>query len=425
MRLGLFLYKAITLLITPFIGLELRSRVRRGKEAAQRIHERKAENLLERPKDRLVWLHGASVGETQILLELICRLDESVSAPTNYLLTCQTQTASKLIEESITKPPLSAVRVIHNMAPLDSPDIVKRFCDNWKPDLAIFAEGEVWPNILFKLKEDRVVTVLLNARMTDDSIRGWLRWPKTAKMVFDCFDVLLASDLKTQTGLEAITHREIECTGNLKSALPLPSSDAGMLLTLKDKIGDRKVLLAASTHTGEEAIALDAYMRMPDSTFMIIAPRHPERGDEVDALLSCTRYAISRRSEGDPITSETNILLADTMGEMGLWYELADTVYLGGGHTPGVGGHNPLEALRLGKPILTGPSLFNFSDLSEKLLPHEGFTVIEDAEALQAAFPAEPVSQDLRNMLERESLGPITATLDALAPLLKHAGLME
>ncbi|MEL6862407.1 MAG: 3-deoxy-D-manno-octulosonic acid transferase, partial [Pseudomonadota bacterium] len=183
------------------------------------------------------------------------------------------------------------------------------------------------------------------------------------------------------------------------------------------------ILLAASTHAGEEALALDAYMKLPPDQFMIIAPRHPERGDEIDGLLSCTRYAISRRSEGDPVNQDTHILLADTMGEMGLWYRLADAVYLGGGHAPGIGGHNPLEALRLDKPVVTGPSLFNFSDLSKRLEPHQGFSIVEDAEALADAIPLPAVSQSLHEVLEADAIGPISKTLKALEPLFEKAGI--
>ena len=163
----------------------------------------------------------------------------------------------------------------------------------------------------------------------------------------------------------------------------------------------------------------------PDHDSWFYTKRHPERGDEVDALLSCTKYAIARRSEGDQITPTTNILLADTMGEMGLWYRLADTVYLGGGHAPGVGGHNPLEALRLEKPILTGPSLFNFKDLTERLTEHQGFSIIEDAEGLAEGFPAAPVSAELSAILEADAMGPMAKTLELLEPLLQRAELAE
>ncbi|MEL7137136.1 MAG: glycosyltransferase N-terminal domain-containing protein, partial [Pseudomonadota bacterium] len=288
---------------------------------------------------------------------------------------------------------------------------------------AIIAEGEIWPNLLLELDARETHSVLVNARMTEKSILGWLRWKTTARKVFSSFDLLIAADMQTKTGLIELADKDVMCPGNLKSALPAPSVDETELARLRDAITGSSVLLAASTHAGEEAFIIDAWMKMDPRPFLILAPRHPERGDEVDTLLSMTKAAVSRRSEGDPLTSETQILLADTMGEMGLWYRLCDTVYLGGGHAPGVGGHNPLEALRLGKPVLTGPSIFNFRDLSERLLPLQGFSIVHDVEELVSAYPALPVSAEMSATLEADSLGPMSSTLNALAPVLKRAGL--
>lgn len=424
MTLGLYLYKTITALMTPFLGVFFRGRVNSGKEAAGRLNERRAVALRARPAGNLIWLHAASVGESQLLLELVRRFVGEGLRDFSVVITCQTKTAARLVTNAFeTDPDLCVIEGIQQMAPFDSPGGAKRFIRHWKPDLAIFAEGEIWPNLLLQLHAQMIPTALINARMTENSIKGWMRWRKTALRVFNCFDLMIAADVQTRTGLEALSERAVANPGNLKSALPAPAFDTAELSALRRAIGGKKILVAASTHAGEEALALDAFMTLPDETFMIIAPRHPERGNEVDGLLSCTRYAIARRSEGDPITSETRILLADTMGEMGLWYRLADTVYLGGGHTPGVGGHNPLEALRLGKPILTGPSLFNFKDLSERLTGHQGFAIVEDASALAQAFPAPPVSAELAQILEADALGPMAKTLDLLQPLRKRAGI--
>ena len=260
--------------------------------------------------------------------------------------------------------------------------------------------------------------------MTEKSILGWMRWRKTARKVFSSFDLLVAADVQTKTGLTELADKPVICPGNLKSALPAPSVDTDELETLQQAVGEKPVLLAASTHAGEEAIVIDAWMKLEPRPFLIMAPRHPERGDDVDTLLSMTKAAVSRRSESDPITKETEILLADTMGEMGLWYRLCDTVYLGGGHAPGVGGHNPLEALQLGKPVLTGPSIFNFKDLSQRLLPLQGFSIVHDVDELVAAYPALPVSAEMATTLKADSLGPMSSTLDALDPILARADLI-
>ncbi len=424
MTLGLIVYRFLTSLLTPFLGVFFRSRVKSGKEIAGRLNERQARTLAARPDGRLIWLHAASVGESQLLLELARRLTRSGIPGTTLLITCQTKTAADLVSRALADDALlSQQPCIQQMAPFDSPGGATRFVDHWNPDLAIFAEGEIWPNLLLELDRRLVPTALINARMTESTIKGWMRWRKLARKLFNTFDLMIAADVQTKTGLEALSESTVVNPGNLKSALPAPDYDAIALEPLQNAIGERKVLLAASTHAGEEALALDAFMQLPDDTFMIIAPRHPERGDEVDALLSCTRYAISRRSEQGVVETGTNILLADTMGEMGLWYRLADTVYLGGGHAPGIGGHNPLEALRLGKPVVTGPSLFNFSDLSKRLDGHQGFFIVEDAAALAKIFPAPPVSAELSRMLESDALGPMAKTLELLEPLLRRAGI--
>ena len=425
MTLGLFLYRLLTTLMTPFLGVFFRRRVKAGKEAEGRFNERVAKRLQARPDGRLIWLHAASVGESQLLLELARRLAPDSAEETTYLFTCQTQTAANLVAAAIDKDSaLKRLCAIQQMAVFDSPGGARRFLEHWRPTMAIFAEGEIWPNLLLGLKARNIPSVLINARMTENSLKGWMRWPKTAQAVFGAFDHLISADLQTKTGLEKLSGLSVLNPGNLKSALPAPSVDDDELSKLKEAIGERRVLLAASTHAGEEALALDAFMKLTPDDFMIIAPRHPERGDEVDGLLSCTRFGISRRSEGDPVNQDTQILLADTMGEMGLWYRLADAVYLGGGHAPGVGGHNPLEALRLDKPVITGPSLFNFKDLSERLASHQGFSIVEDADGLAAALPLDPVSQDLHNMLEADALGPMSKTLEQLNPLLKRTGVL-
>ena len=418
MTLGLILYRILTVLMTPFLGVFFRRRVRAGKEFDDRLNERLARRLSARPEGHLIWLHAASVGESQLLLELVRRYAQTTETNATYLFTCQTKTAATLVATALTEDEtLRGLATLQQMAVFDSPGGANRFLDHWRPGLAIFAEGEIWPNLILGLQARDIPVALINARMTENSIKGWMRWPKTSRAVFGAFDTLISADLQTQTALQELSGKSVLHPGNLKSALPAPNVDALELDELRDAIGERRILLAASTHAGEEALALDAYMKLPPDHFMIIAPRHPERGDEIDGLLSCTRYAISRRSERDPVNQGTHILLADTMGEMGLWYRLADAVYLGGGHAPGVGGHNPLEALRLDKPVVTGPSLFNFSDLTQRLVPHQGFSIVEDAESLAAAIPLPAVSQSLRDVLQADAIGPKSKTLDALTPL--------
>lgn len=417
MKLGLFLYRFATLLLSPFFGIILRRRVASGKEFSGRLNERFAKNLQERPASKLIWLHAASVGESKVLMALANRIAPS---QTSFLFTCQTKTAAILIQDAIDAGDLPRT-AIQQMAPLDSASISKRFLSHWAPDLAIFAEGEVWPNLLTNLHKREIPTAMINARMTQKSIQGWAQWPRTACEVFGTFDLILSSDKGTQKGLTALTGKDIALSGNLKSALPPPVIDEASVAFWRTRIGERPSLLAASTHAPEEAELIKAWMQISNRPFLILAPRHPERGDDIAALIETAGIQYARRHATETISSETEILLADTMGEMGLWYRLADAVYLGGGHAPGIGGHNPIEALQLGKPVITGPELFNFADIAADLRDKTGFTMISSLDDLAANFPSEAPSQSLIDHLKSNADAPMDATLNALKPLLHQA----
>ena len=422
MRLGLALYRLGTFLLAPFLGVILNRRVRAGKEAPDRLNQRYAKQLPERPSDPLIWFHAASVGESLIQLELAATLLTS-GHNTALLFTCQTLTGADTINQRLTTDPrFSTCWHLQQMAPFDTPAAAQRFVQHWRPSLALFAEGEIWPNLLMQLRRQNIPAALINARMTEKSISGWRRWPKTSQTIFGSFAVILASNQKTARALEKLSKQPVPCPGNLKSALPLPQAPKDDLAPLNTAIANRPVLVAASTHDGEEALILEALPHINPRTFTIIAPRHPERGDQIEALLRASGLAYARRSKNAEPTAQTDILLADTMGEMGLWYRLADTVYLGGGYTPGVGGHNPLESLRLGKPVITGPSLFNFEEMADALIEQGGLTIVHTAQDIAAAFPAKPPTPALLARLETEAAGPMKATLAALEPYLPKQG---
>ncbi|MEL6830910.1 MAG: glycosyltransferase N-terminal domain-containing protein [Pseudomonadota bacterium] len=418
MPLGLTLYAMLTRLVAPATGWLLNRRVRAGKEDPDRRNERRAENLPPRPDGTLMWMHAASVGESQIQLAVA---HEALKARPglSVLFTCQTQTAAGLIVSRFASDPVLAQNwTQQHMAPLDTPAIAERFIDHWRPEIAVFAESEIWPNLLSKFRKAGGKSALINARMTERSIVNWQRWGGTAKQVFGGFDVILAADLQTATGLTVLAGREVSVAGNLKSALPPPEADPVELNALQAQLKGRPVLLAASTHPSEEALLLDAVMQMSSRPFVILAPRHPERGDDIRRLIDLSNLSVAQRSEGETITADTDILLADTIGEMGMWYRLADTVYLGGGHAAGVGGHNPLEALLLGKPVLTGPSVFNFKDMMATLAAKGGVQFVSDSAELNAAWPAKPPPPELIAELQNGAHGPMRTTLDAILPLI-------
>ena len=294
---------------------------------------------------------------------------------------------------------------------------------HWTPSLAVFSEGEIWPNLLSEARKAGVATALINARMTAKTIEGWQKWAGFASEIFSPFDVILAADERTAAGLSELSGKAVHTPGNLKSSLPPPGFAADELAKLKhDFVGTRPCLTAVSTHEGEEAFVLDALAAMDVPPACVIVPRHPERGDEIAALLETRKLSYARRSTSQTPDRETAVLLADTLGEVGLFARLADTAYLGGGHTRGIGGHNPVEILQTGTPVLTGPDLFNFAEIAQDLSAFEGFSIVTTPQELANAFPAPPVSASMKEFLEARADAPMRATLEALMPLLPEAG---
>lgn len=417
MTIASHLYRAFGHGLTPFLKPILHRRARRGKEDASRLNERFARDLPNRPPGPLLWLHSASIGESQIMLELARRLAER-SPAISLLFTTQTLTSAQMVRTALPE------NAVHQMAPLDTPSIAHRFINHWTPDLCIFGEGEIWPNLIREAQRLGSPLALVNARMTTKSLRGWKRWQGFARQLLLPFDVILAADDKTASGLSAILGRAISTPGNLKTALPLPKADEGNLSSLASQfIAGRKCYVAASTHNGEEALFLNA-MKDVEKAALVIAPRHPERGDEIEALAATAGLPTARRSNGKVATTRTRLLLADTIGEMGLWYRLADAVYLGGGHAPGVGGHNPLEPIRLGAPVVTGPDTHNFSAMMSELSAQDLLQVVPaEPGALRDALTSgtKPSDAALQG-LSANAEAPMNATLAALAPLLARTG---
>jgi 3-deoxy-D-manno-octulosonic-acid transferase len=348
--LPLSLYAAAAGLAEPFAHVLLRSRARKGKEDPARLPERLGRPTRARPAGPLVWLHGVSVGESVSLLPLVGALRRK-RPDLALLVTSGTRTSAELLARRL--PP----EVIHQYAPVDGPGAAARFLDHWKPALGIFAESELWPNLIAGAQARQVKLALVSARMTQKSADGWLRAPASARALLSAFHLVLPQDGETEDRLRRLGAR-IDGRANLKLVGdPLPV-DADELARLRGAVGARRVLLAASTHAGEEAILARAFQAMGRTdTLFVVAPRHPDRGPEVAALFAGRKVA--RRGAGETPGAETEIYVADTLGEMGLLFRLADAAFMGGSLLPGIGGHNPLEPARLGVPMVTGRHVFN------------------------------------------------------------------
>ena len=405
-------------LVLPWV---MARRVASGKEDATRLNERYARDLPPRPAGKLAWLHGASVGESMVLLgvaeALLKRADLSI------LMTSQTRTSAEMLARRL------PAGVVHQMAPADTPASAKRFMAHWRPDLVVFAEGEIWPNLLGEAKAAEARLALVNARMTKGSRKGWARFSVFSRKVFGGFDTILAADKATAETLQQLGGKPVLQPGNLKSALPPPLAAPDDLDTLKARfLAGRQCVLAASTHQGEEVEFLDAVAQLSPRPALVIAPRHPERAAEILAQLMARGLSVAQRSADEVATADTDVLLADTIGEMGLWYRLADAIFLGGASAEGVGGHNPVEPLQLGKHIITGPHGFNFAELFAELDAARALTIVADAPALARALTTElsgtgrgPDTAALERYFAR-SAAPMDETVRHLLSLLNREG---
>ena len=322
----LALYRLATRAVLPIVKLLLARRIRRGKEDPARLDERFGLAARPRPHGPLIWAHAASVGESLSLLPLIDRLLARLPAA-EILVTSGTVTSAGLLAQRL------PARAFHQYVPIDHPGAVERFLDHWRPDLALWVESELWPNLVASTHRHGVPMVLLNAKMSERSMRGWLRFPGMIRTLLGCFDLVLAQDEAQAVRLNRLGARAAVTVGDLKSsATPLPA-DPAELAALTRQIGGRPVWLAAQTHDGEEAIVAEAHgilaAKRPD-LLTLLAPRHPTRAPAIAALMDARGLAVARRSAAEPITGKTAVYLADTLGEMGRFYRLGGNVLVGG-----------------------------------------------------------------------------------------------
>lgn len=385
------LWRAAATFAAPALPLWLGRRAARGKEFPARLGERRGIAGLKRPAGRLLWLHAASVGETQSVLPLIARLRET-RPDLAVLLTTATVTAARLVGDRLGERAADPERtgllpghpwLIHQFAPLDVPAWIAAFLDHWRPDAAGFVESELWPNALSALRSRAVPVALINARLSPRSFARWRLAPGLARRLLRSFALVLpqsAGDAERLARLGAT----VSPPGNLKLATPPLPADETERARLAALFAGDPAWVAASTHAGEEVQVLAAHRRalaaIP-SLRLILAPRHPERGAEVAEAARAAGFVASRRSAGaDP---DGPVWIADTLGELGLLYRLGLGAYVGGSLIPR-GGQNPLEPARLGLPVAFGPDMGNFAEIAAMLRAAGAASEVGDAAGLAA-----------------------------------------
>jgi 3-deoxy-D-manno-octulosonic-acid transferase len=373
--LTLHAYRLLTAAATPLAPVLMSHRLKRGKELAARLNERYGESDVARPSGPLVWVHGASVGELVSVIPLIERISEKGLA---VLCTSGTVTSANLAEQRLPKG------VIHQFVMLDTPRFVKRFFDHWQPDLALFVESDLWPNLIMTSAERGVPLILINGRVSERSFNRWRRVPATIAALLRRFDLCLAQSTAHAERYRELGAPRIVTTGNVKLDVPEPPADPGRLAELRAAIGERTVLAGASTHAGEEETLLEAHRRLRRAfprLLTIIAPRHPERGAAILDIAKAAGLAAALRSRGELPGGDTEVYVADTLGELGLIYRLTPIVFVGGS-LASHGGQNPIEPIKLGAAILHGPNVWNFAEVYAALDTARGAEQVSDVEGL-------------------------------------------
>lgn len=411
-------YRGVTAMVTPLLPLLTNYRLRRGKELPARIGERRGIAGVDRPELALVWIHAASVGE---LLSIVPIAEYVRRAGFGVLVTSGTVTSARLAEQRLHPD------IIHQFSPLDSPRYVRRFFDYWQPDLGLFAESDLWPNLISTAAARNIPLILVNGRVSERSFRRWKRMPRTIGTLLRSFDLCLAQTVADAERYAELGAPRITTTGNLKLDAVAPPAREDMVDAMRAAIGSRPIVAAASTHPGEEAMLIEMHkvlrQRFP-GLLTIIAPRHPERGPGIVSIAQQAKINAIARSRGYLPDRGTEIYVADTMGELGVLYRVAPVVLMGGSMIRH-GGQNPIEPAKLGAAVLHGPHVWNFQEVYGALDRSGGAIQVADTTELQEQFVALLTDQSARdrvvasaNVTLQGMAGARAKTLGALDPYL-------
>jgi len=344
------------------------------------------------------------------------------------LVTTGTVTSGGLAEQRLPRG------VIHQFLPVDVPRYMRRFLDYWKPDLAMFVESDLWPNMVIEASKRSVPMILVNGRLSENSFRRWRLLPKTIVNLLQRLDLCLAGTPGDAERLIELGAPRVINTGNLKLDVPAPAAEPAKLQALQDAVGGRPVIAAASTHAGEEGIVIEAHKRLRGNfrgLLTIIAPRHPERGPGVVEIASAAGLKTAQRSRGELPSPTTDIYVADTMGELGLLYRVTPVVFMGGSLVSH-GGQNPIEPAKLGAAILHGPHVWNFAEIYSALDAARGAELVNDAKQLTAGLAAWLGDETARQQAAKiahttvDTLGgALERTLQSLDPYLMQLQLRQ
>lgn len=401
--------------VYPLVWSYLAMRAARGKEDRARRQERYGFPSAARPQGPLVWFHAASVGETISVVPLIKEIHRR---GISVVLTSGTTTSARVVSERL------GDIVIHQYVPLDFKPSVARFLDYWEPDLAIIAESEIWPMTIMELGKRHIPQILVNGRLSDRSFARWKKRPNLADAIFENLALVIAQSEADAERFSALGALPVMVSGNLKVDTDAPPVDGAVLRQYRQQIETRKTWAAISTFEGEEAAAGAVHLALKERNALltIIVPRHPERCDAIETMLIAKGLTVARRTRNDPVTPETDILLGDTVGEMGLYLRLTDVAFVGRSLF-GDGGQNPIEPAMLGCAILSGGNVQNFRETYQTLAKNGSAKIVRDTEMLAKGVHYLLTNDDVRSkMIEagqeavHEMRGALSATIRGLEP---------
>lgn len=368
----------------------IQKRIEIGKEDTKRFNERIGRPIKERPSGRLIWFHGASVGESVSMLPLINKLLET-SEDTHVMVTTGTTTSADLMGKRLPE------RAFHQYIPIDNPAFTKRFVKHWRPDLVLWFESDFWPAMLSTIKKKNIPLILVNGRISNKSFKRWQQFDFLCKELLSCFTFCLGQSEEDAYRLRVLGAKDSTCLGNLKFAgLPIPVDENKKSEILK-QIDSRPLFCISSTHDNEEYQLGRHFKKLfekhPD-LLIIIAPRHPQRGTDIQKQMKELGFETALRSAQEPITKKTQVYIADTIGELGIWYGISPIVFIGGSLIPH-GGQNFMEPSRLKDAVIVGPYMHNFTEAMQRA---------QKANAIIQTIDAEETISTVNQLLENKDL---------------------
>ncbi len=418
----LFLYRLGFVLITPFLVVWFWVRRLKGKESKTRFCERLGYPKTKRPEGKLIWMHGASVGECLSMMPLINKLLE-LDKELHIMVTSGTVTSADLMAKRLPE------RAFHQFIPIDSPWGARHFVRHFHADAVLWFESDFWPNLLASIHAAKTPLVLLNGRISDKSFERWQKAKWFIKPLLQKFTLTLGQSPENARRLQVLGSPIIDCVGNIKYAAPPSPYDEKELAFLLSQIGNRPCWCGASTHDNEEEKMANVHIQLKQSfadLLTICVPRHPNRADAIEKMFKKKGLVVARRSRKETIVPETDIYLADTIGEMGLLYRLAPVVFVGGSLIP-FGGQNMLEPMSLSRAVIIGPHAFNFKEIVQSAKETLALLEVPDEQALASAVQellSSPVKrQELADNAHKTATSEM-AVLSRLCDCLKQRGMI-